>query len=620
MHLAEPGFVAQPADMAVPLRALGSLDNDEQWIMSSALTYPKLNHSFDFLHMFRTKADLNSTYSNFVPNIVAVQIPSVSDFVRRYQFLSSTQLQHLCHLHGIHVGHLRAKLPLQLRLLRHACSGECSQSLYVFKSLDRQRRIGSVLPSYSLSENSIQSVLDDRRQKNKESEQARRKLKKALRVIRKSRSRSSSPVAGPSFSASSNEGASVQHQQGQSEGAVADTERDDAPTDQNTPASEDAVERESDDFPFFANDHLKRSIISDWQKEMQFDKWKPVACAVCGQRRRADSIKVIHADDIDLSLLTNPHLPQCMLPTAYNLDAYEGAILHPRGIHDCVNRGRINVCNTCEGSLLRSSPRKQPVDALANFQYYGFQALPNDVRECFEQASHSDLKLVARARCSRVTHLFVKNKSSPVYGGNPASSQRYNRGNVAVVPQDTTSLRDVLPPSSDDIQQSLCALFVGGRTKPSRQNIAKLGPVMVSKRRVRTIIQFLTTKNEWYRKAHTTFSPENLENLYDSSPDNDDHEPQECGVLKAVEIGHLPSSDETEDAMSPLTATSDYTDRNVYNVRDMENSEELLMEAVGYGSVSSASQQYRSMKANALAWCLDKKKILKRSRFVSINE
>ncbi|KAG1838130.1 hypothetical protein DFJ58DRAFT_625075, partial [Suillus subalutaceus] len=46
-------------------------------------------------------------------------------------------------------------------------------------------------------------------------------------------------------------------------------------------------------------------------------------------------------------------------------------------------------------------------------------------------------------------------------------SQRYNQGNIAIRPQDSTELRNLLPPShdaSDELRDAMCVIF-GGHSK-----------------------------------------------------------------------------------------------------------------------------------------------------------
>ncbi|EGO18826.1 hypothetical protein SERLADRAFT_403590, partial [Serpula lacrymans var. lacrymans S7.9] len=66
------------------------------------------------------------------------------------------------------------------------------------------------------------------------------------------------------------------------------------------------------------------------------------------------------------------------------------------------------------------------------------------------------------------------------FNGDPTASQRYVRGNVAIIPQDSVHLRQVLPPSSEDIAKAVCTVFVGKDSVVSRANVAKISPILCS--------------------------------------------------------------------------------------------------------------------------------------------
>ena len=76
---------------------------------------------------------------------------------------------------------------------------------------------------------------------------------------------------------------------------------------------------------------------------------------------------------------------------------------------------------------------KQPLDSLANFQYYGHEALPDDdVHAAFKHATTFDVMMVARARATRITHLYSSKVDGHLAGMDPEISQSYNKGNVAI--------------------------------------------------------------------------------------------------------------------------------------------------------------------------------------------
>lgn len=274
------------------------------------------------------------------------------------------------------------------------------------------------------------------------------------------------------------------------------------------------------------------------------------------------------------------------------------AILWYKALHDPNERGDLDMCVSCQHELVGLG--KQPLDSLANFQYYGHEALPDDVHAAFKHATTFDIMMVARARATRITHLYSSKVEGPMAGTDPEISQSYNKGNVAILPQDSVHVRDVLPPPFDDIQKAMCAVFVGCKVKPSVHNIKKLSPVLVSKSRVRRMIDFLLANNTLYESAGVRFSQENMDDLFVPSVHGDDE-----SVPRAVELCHLPP-----EVGDPLQmGTSGYANRDVNDVAS--DSEDIVMDSVAYTDGDDTPKSYYHMKASALAWCLARKKFLK---------
>ncbi len=452
------------------------------------------------------------------------------------------------------------KSDLRLAALQHSCSAECENVCYLFQS----RSVNRIKRNKNLSSISHDAVCSSSLTRKQKRCISNKKLYNALKTTNSTNSNTSGVGNEPGEQTS------------------------------NTDAA---------NFPSAQPVSLRNKIISEWQEQMSESSWKPVVCASCGQNNKGANIKVVDARDVNLSLLTNACLPDHVLPVSYDVQAYDKAILHFKGLQNVNKKGNLNLCSLCYNSLVIK--KKQPLDSLANFQYYGIERLPADVAHAFSTASMFDLMLICRSRCSRITHLFVNNPISPVYGGNPALSQRYNYGNVAVIPQDISTLRDVLPPSNDEIQQSMCALFIGGKKKPTKKNIKDLSPILVSKNRVQTMLDFLISSNQWYQSAGISISEENMNLLFEGNEHND------CAIPRSVEIGHLPSNESynfNTGGAEPIGVTSDYTNRRRFQSSAGEH--DFLMEAVGYTANENSTQNYQKMKAAALSWCLDGKAFL----------
>ncbi|KAJ6622842.1 hypothetical protein B0H10DRAFT_2214147 [Mycena sp. CBHHK59/15] len=351
-------------------------------------------------------------------------------------------------------------------------------------------------------------------------------------------------------------------------------------------------------FPHTATTSERNDIIDDWQTRLDPIQWKPVPCAVGGQTKRKREVGLVDPKDINLSLLRNPNLPQRCLPTTYNLVAYDHAILYHRALTDKEYLGAMEMCHSCQKDLLSN---KQPLDSMANFQYYARDELPPDVKKVFCNASMFDLMMVSRSRATRITHLYSKKKGHHLAGSKASTSQRYSQGNVAIFVQDVPTVRKLLPPDISDVQEAMCTLFIGSDTIPNRKNIEKLGPILVSKNHIATIIDFLLTENSMYLDAGVEFSTDNMNTLF--SPDDSGFD---VAVPRGIELCCLPDSDATD------PSTSSYTDRGhaisadipgpapaTYDALQVPR-DQIVMEAVGYTVGNSTPQNYDEMKERLL--------------------
>jgi len=180
-------------------------------------------------------------------------------------------------------------------------------------------------------------------------------------------------------------------------------------------------------------------------------------CCVCRQNQHAKDIVIVKPYEIDFSLLKNPGIPAACRPTTYNFKEYDGAILYPKGLQDLQKKGLMDMCKSCCHDLVVR--KKQPLNAIANYQYYVIDELPLIAKDAFSTATTFEVKLVARSRATWLTHLYCKKKNSPNFMNKANESQCYSRGNVAILPQDTITLRTFLPPAATEIAESMPVMF-----------------------------------------------------------------------------------------------------------------------------------------------------------------
>ncbi|KAI0075283.1 hypothetical protein K474DRAFT_1600104, partial [Panus rudis PR-1116 ss-1] len=336
---------------------------------------------------------------------------------------------------------------------------------------------------------------------------------------------------------------------------------------------------------------LKREIIAEWTNNLKIANGDNYACAVCAKKANSHELRPIHPNKFDLTLLRNDSIPIDALPKTYNIQAYEGAILCPIGMLNTFEKDELCLCATCSRSLTVN--KAMPKFALANYLYYGHHSLPPDIKDSFQDASIYELLLISRARVNKVSFKFSDCVDGTQGIGHPRTSQRYLKGNVLVLPQHSTKLRTMLPPTTSELIDTVCAVFVG-HTRPSSETIRKLQPVLVRKSRVKKLITFLTDNNPFYiiTPEFGGLSQQNLDDLLDVDTQDDD-----VGIPCSLNISFIEMND------TLASTDSDYTGRSDMDCNPSKEGE-LIMENVGYTWGDYSPKSCRDMKINALTHCL----------------
>ncbi|KAI0746099.1 hypothetical protein C8Q76DRAFT_607308, partial [Earliella scabrosa] len=345
---------------------------------------------------------------------------------------------------------------------------------------------------------------------------------------------------------------------------------------------------------------LRDGIIAEWQDCMSTANVRQVVCAVCARYTKESGSRVVELSEIDLGLLRNDALHPRTRPSTYRFDLYDRALLCPQGMSSREERGAIRVCDECHRDLVEK--KRMPKFSLANWLYYGQEALPSEVKAALDRSTQFDRLLVARARGSRISYRFTELKTKraelddeDVAAYDRAAAQRFVKGNVIVMPQNSTHLNSVLPPSPSVIRDTVCAVFVGS-CRPTKETIRKLSPVLARKSTVKTIIDFLVRENPHYARdtEFHGFSQRNLDLLFDSETGADDE-----GLPCAMSVGFLPDSEALQGISAGYTARNDEVD-------EPPPGADILMENVGYTCGDNTPVAYQDMKMRAVDHCLNR--------------
>ena len=238
-----------------------------------------------------------------------------------------------------------------------------------------------------------------------------------------------------------------------------------------------------------------------------------------------------------------------------------------------------------------------PKFALANWLYYGHDELPHDVKHAFADASPVEKVLVSRARASKICMKFSDVPGHELAQTDRRTSQTRIKGNVAIHPQDATHLNDALPPTRDVVKDLVCAIFVSGKTKVTKDNVENLrpAPMLARKSRLQLMIQFLLQRNVNYKVSgeFRGFSQANMDLLFGGDNTTATDEGIPCGI----EISTM----ETNDALEAAT------DGYVPGVMPVpsETDTDMLLDSVGFVAKDYTHSDYRQMKHRALKHCLE---------------
>nr|VWO99644.1 AGC/PDK1 protein kinase [Ganoderma boninense] len=232
-------------------------------------------------------------------------------------------------------------------------------------------------------------------------------------------------------------------------------------------------------------------------------------------------MSVCGPSDFDLTLLRNDDLPRKVLPTTYNFAAYNEALLDPKGLVDRDEPGNVLMCERCHRDLVVK--RRMPRLCLANWLYYGHEELPAGPKAAFAAGFLTGL------RSSRL------GKGAIIQGRRILTIAATRRLEASA-----------LPPPPEMVRDTVCAVYVA-KARPTKDNIGRLGPILVRKSRMLTMIQFLVGDNPHYAcdTEFHGFSQRNLDSLFGIGTDSQDE-----GVPCALDVGFIEDSIATRSSMS----------------------------------------------------------------------
>lgn len=570
---ADPSPNAMPSFIVPTSSPVASISNSEVWSSAmvrlleagvessppeATITSQRLNSHFSFVQAFSSIASLNLAFPRRRESYFLVTPLNLRHLVISYHFFTVKQMHSILSALGIHVG-LNMKKDRLLQLLKECASS--TELLFLFEAKSQRRR---TVTAAALASTNLSNL---------------------------SRKRKERSTQDPSVSRTQREKNAEAHRQRYAANVVAKRE-----------VAADAIRATQDAFPEICPPARREDIIRRFQAEIHPSQFNSKACAVCQRKCTAEDIDVVPPDMIDFSVLRNPRIPKDLLPNEYPSDLYDGAILYPPGMHSLTSKGSVDMCVACAKALLSPKPHL-PEFALANGYYFAIPRLPSHVQKAFCTASPVDLLLVSLAKAIKIMHRYTENPESPLFRRDPETSQRYNKGNTILLPQDPGGVRSCLPPTAEEINAAFCVLFVG-RTKPTKENIKRLSPSLASKSIVSILLDFLLPNNPHYARSGVTFSQENLDRLFGDGDQGNDTAIPCAATIDTLELDEAVRS-----------GTTDYTDRyddiDDIETRNSDDPARILMEPVAYTEGDHSPQNLLDMKVKALSRVINGRPYLK---------
>lgn len=144
----------------------------------------------------------------------------------------------------------------------------------------------------------------------------------------------------------------------------------------------------------------------------------------------------------------------------------QGFQRHPDGAIDII------FCQSCFTSVKK---KRLPTTAIANHNYLG--PVPEELKDL----SVIEEAMIARC-CAKCWVIHLKEENSSLH---LPHSQRGMKGHIIIYPQNPSAIMEMLPPSLDELETTVCVLFIGSSPPTQEWLHTKASPLIICRERVR---------------------------------------------------------------------------------------------------------------------------------------
>jgi hypothetical protein len=229
----------------------------------------------------------------------------------------------------------------------------------------------------------------------------------------------------------------------------------------------------STEFPIILSQTEKDEIIREFRANTNNSALQCQECSFCGTNELVSKCRLRHIDHLDISLLESAVAKLCAVSNQACLSCF-----HP----ETIKNSCYVLCHSCEKSVSKKRFKEIPTQAHANGLWIG------DVPDELQGLSLIEEQCISRVRATRC---FFKLSLGP-------DGQLSSRGNVCILPQDTVSFFEVMPPPLSVIRDEICVVLVGSPDAVITEDTLTSGPLLVRRHKIEMALLWLINNNPLY--------------------------------------------------------------------------------------------------------------------------
>ncbi|KAK6969374.1 hypothetical protein R3P38DRAFT_2588239, partial [Favolaschia claudopus] len=226
-------------------------------------------------------------------------------------------------------------------------------------------------------------------------------------------------------------------------------------------------------FPVFLSQDEKDQIVREFRQSTNNSALKRYECSFCGKYEVSAACRVRATAELDISVLENAIVElqersrqpciQSFNPLSLINDAYV-------------------LCHLCNTAVSKNSFQSIPVRSYANGLWIG--TVPDELKDL----TFLEEQCIARARATKCMYKLALGPSG----------QFAARGNVCILPQDTSSFVASMPVPLSVLHDEICVILVASADAEITHDMLRKTPLLIRREKVRTALFWLIEHNPLY--------------------------------------------------------------------------------------------------------------------------